>query len=184
MMLQQYLPLAVLKLSPWRILYSTRLLQVATVLTACGIETFFTKTYRECVRCCNSTYRLRYWNPMIICAAGATSDSLQQYLPLAVLKLNSFWHVRSVCLNKLQQYLPLAVLKQPWAPPSIFLDSASCNSTYRLRYWNAHTINIMNITITLLQQYLPLAVLKLIVPYKPCRLLWVATVLTACGIET
>ena len=85
---------------------------------------------------------------------------LQQYLPLAVLK-----HLLSIkyitILLPLQQYLPLAVLKQ-------------CHSHHRLFFLS-------------LQQYLPLAVLKL-----QCQSFYsaentidsVATVLTACGIET
>ena len=33
---------------------------VATVLTACGIETAIVVLYRNVPSCCNSTYRLRY----------------------------------------------------------------------------------------------------------------------------
>ena len=60
---------------------------VATVLTVYGIET--------CLRriewipfniCCNSTYRLRYWNSCSISAA-IWNHLLQQYLPFTVLKL-------------------------------------------------------------------------------------------------
>ena len=62
-MLQQYLPLAVLKRSkPSR--YSYLSYRVATVLTACGIET---QEWQH-------RYQYRQMNP------------LQQYLPLAVLK--------------------------------------------------------------------------------------------------
>ena len=132
--MQQYLPLAVLKLSLSCHLYHLQM-EVATVLTACGIET--------------QPYQLRM----------AKLFSLQQYLPLAVLKLSNF-----PCLilvkTWLQQYLPLAVLK-PFA--------LLCSRVFGL--W--------------LQQYLPLAVLK---HYNigdnaifSCN---VATVLTACGIET
>ena len=106
---------------------------VATVLTACGIET--------------QPYQLRM----------AKLFSLQQYLPLAVLKLSNF-----PCLilvkTWLQQYLPLAVLKHynigdnaifscnvatvlTACGIETFLSShfyfsflLSCNSTYRLRY--------------------------------------------------
>ena len=60
----------------------------------------------------------------------------------------------------LQQYLPLAVLKQaPTRPPSRSPSS-------------------------LLQQYLPLAVLKLVISPGTVSTRLVATVLTACGIET
>ena len=68
---------------------------------------------------CNSTYRLRYWN----CLSPLVSDwlvyLLQQHLPLAVLK-----RVRSGFgspENRLQQHLPLAVLK---------LNSSLCYITY------------------------------------------------------
>ena len=63
---------------------------VATALTACGIETFF--------------YRSFFW---------IWQYELQQHLPLAVLKLR----------------LLIKVLRTR-------LDS--CNSTYRLRYWNLY----------------------------------------------
>ena len=56
---------------------------------------------------------------------------LQQYLPLAVLKLNSTEHAATD--NRLQQYLPLAVLKLDfYLETERLLDR--CNSTYRLRY--------------------------------------------------
>ena len=59
--LQQYLPLAVLK-HIILIIYNVRTIKVATVLTACGIETY------------NGTVE-------------DIDGGLQQYLPLAVLKL-------------------------------------------------------------------------------------------------
>ena len=60
--LQQCLPLAVLKqLTLQRNL--TKLYRVATVLTACGIETFISfLLFIKNFMCCNSAYRLRYWN--------------------------------------------------------------------------------------------------------------------------
>ena len=63
-MLQQYLPLAVLKLIKKYKYHNYAINTVATVLTACGIETYRqskTIPYRRCL-------------------------PLQQYLPLAVLK--------------------------------------------------------------------------------------------------
>ena len=59
---------------------------------------------------------------------------LQQYLPLAVLKLFDIQAIGHLITNQLQQYLPLAVLK--------------------LRRFN------LDATFDRLQQYLPLAVLK------------------------
>ena len=60
-MLQQHLPLAVLKLLQY-CRSATVIYTVATVLTACGIETPSLLHYRWSNLRCNSTYRLRYWN--------------------------------------------------------------------------------------------------------------------------
>ena len=67
---------------------------VATVLTACGIETWLTLTASVSFspRRCNSTYRLRYWN-LNVGRGTVRSILLQQYLPLAVLKLGRYWQV-------------------------------------------------------------------------------------------
>ena len=107
---------------------------VATVLTACGIETLIVKFTRIFNACCNSAYRLRYWNTIELVPFVVTLK-LQQCLPLAVLKLYRFLHF---CKHVL----------------------IGCNSAYRLRYWNANKIWTSKV-------------------YKR-----VATVLTACGIET
>ena len=85
---------------------------VATVLTACGIETL-EAIFREFQSrfCCNSTYRLRYWNK----TKGTKEkkgSTLQQYLPFTVLKL--FYKTFNRFQNfvyQLQQYLPFTVLK-------------------------------------------------------------------------
>ena len=134
--LQQYLPLAVLKRYTIDKGVIIEFYIVATVLTACGIETQSTM----------HTYRNNF-------------QRLQQYLPLAVLKLmfakialTCFFIVATVLTAcgietrgelmeqtdiKLQQYLPLAVLKQ-YKVLWLELDTdISCNSTYRLRYWNS-----------------------------------------------
>ena len=62
--------------------------------------------------CCNSTYRLRYWN-IRRRAFGIdwSAIMLQQYLPFTVLKLYSL-SVQLFLLVWLQQYLPFTVLKQ------------------------------------------------------------------------
>ena len=84
--LQQYLPLAVLKLVLSTFICSSNIF-VATVPTACGIETTHThKTF------------------------GKSTVKLQQYLPLAVLKRLEPTQL-IYYYKKLQQYLPLAVLK-------------------------------------------------------------------------
>ena len=133
---------------------------------------------------------------------------LQQYLPLAVLKHIALCKLIPHPFQWLQQYLPLAVLKLYNFRISIYF-SVRCNSTYRLRYWNClvkihseEALNGCNSTYRLrywnekpvtdsealpqsLQQYLPLAVLKLkLKNWLSKKLSQVATVPTACGIET
>ena len=85
---------------------------------------------------------------------------LQQYLPLAVLKLYLLPSLSNLHTCKLQQYLPLAVLKP--------IGEDSYCATFPNR----------------LQQYLPLAVLKRFLRWARLAHQSVATVLTACGIET
>ena len=59
--LQQYLPLAVLKQLYYFIRMIFKSLVVATVLTACGIETDSVNLGQQLSEeSCNSTYRLRY----------------------------------------------------------------------------------------------------------------------------
>ena len=112
---------------------------VATVPTACGIETISNLATKEEV----------------------TAVELQQCLPLAVLKRvtdNNLFIVILIVL--LQQCLPLAVLKQ-------FLYEGK------------------SLKDIVLQQCLPLAVLKPCILFLDGLGYWlVATVLTACGIET
>ena len=88
---------------------------------------------------------------------------MQQHLPLAVLKLFSGPIILNRNLFSLQQHLPLAVLKlsAKLEPVEEGYVGKSCNSTYRLRYWNS----VKATTVF-------------------CFVVTVATVLTACGIET
>ena len=87
--------------------------------------------------------------------------SLQQYLPFTVLKLDDILYMYLSLLGKLQQYLPFTVLK-PYVDNLVALPIFnSCNSTYRLRYWNNSITWIVSI-----------------------NLLAVATVPTVYGIET
>ena len=64
------------------------------------------------------------------------------------------------------------------------MDLASCNSAYRLRYWNLSRKQCKNRLCCKLQQRLPLAVLKRSSYGHHCEDQLVATALTACGIET
>ena len=96
------------------------------MLTVYGIETnlSFGTTRRFPFRC-NSAYRLRYWNTMVISTKMIFNFSrLQQCLPFTVLKLNLIFY-------------------------SFFFNFLlSCNSAYRLRYWNhpeAFTTYICNV---------------------------------------
>ena len=84
---------------------------------------------------------------------------LQQYLPFTVLKLRQALPNRKDLLS-LQQYLPFTVLKLNFAAQKLLKLNMSCNSTYRLRYWNAFRELIKKYTFS------------------------VATVLTVYGIET
>ena len=158
---------------------------VATVLTVYGIETLLgmeggetpspnccNSTYRlrywnwtnrgrrsATVLRCNSTYRLRYWNNSIF-ANNFVTYRLQQYLPFTVLKL---YYISLPLVNtpdELQQYLPFTVLKPNWAVLDVFVVLAS------------------------LQQYLPFTVLKLWRWSNSTTMSIVATVLTVYGIET
>ena len=161
-LLQQCLPLAVLKLCIRSLYKEWVSIYVATVLTACGIETrlesfcflcLFT-ALQQCLPlavlkpvinstvhistfyCCNSAYRLRYWNDVNILKAI------------------------NLIVSQLQQCLPLAVLK-PTTAITVTITFLSCNSAYRLRYWNCVSFCSVNLFH-----------------------FFVATVLTACGIET
>ena len=117
-------------------------------------------TFNFFILSCNSTYRLRYWN-LMKAIFGDAGDKLQQYLPLAVLKL------LAPCLLLLLYHLVATVLTACgietglWNQNSVNSQVSSCNSTYRLRYWNETT-----------------KIQRAKYPHK------VATVLTACGIET
>ena len=75
------------------------------------------------VRCCNSTYRLRYWNN------------------------KTFHMLLKLTTTTLQQYLPFTVLKLPLINSKDFCPPISCNSTYRLRYWNTLNSHMEVVTI-------------------------------------
>ena len=86
--------------------------KVATVHTACGIETFLRQSLYIQLQFsrCNSTYRLRYWN-IIKSKRYVLLFALQQCLPLAVLKPHRIFLSMFYC-QELQQCLPLVVLKR------------------------------------------------------------------------
>ena len=110
--------------------------------------------------CCNSTYRLRYWN-IRRRAFGIdwSAIMLQQYLPFTVLKLYSL-SVQLFLLVWLQQYLPFTVLK-------LYNLHRQCLRHFSgvatvLTVYGIETCNGWDpITAGVLQQYLPFTVLKL-----------------------
>jgi len=147
---------------------------VATVLTACGIETFRSHdndTYL--MHRCNSTYRLRYWNsfmplpPSDATWACCNSTYRLRYATKGARQQRSDDEGRTSLVPDRRagktiewKYLPLAVLKRLTHIEGD-ITSFSCNSTYRLRYWNGWLPSFA-MYINRLQQYLPLVVLKLV----------------------
>ena len=114
---------------------------VATVLTVYGIETLHTSNYYCFIYfSCNSTYRLRYWNPEHAESYRVFRiKPLQQYLPFTVLKLNRIrirtrWSLHSCNSTYRLRYW------NHWILCRILGLLLSCNSTYRLRYWNDLTL--------------------------------------------
>ena len=109
-------------------------------------------------RCCNSTYRLRYWNASSFVVG--TPTTLQQYLPFTVLKLfqcflfSFFLNLRCNSTYRLRYWNPESIYKNDKILRFksnyrflylnlitieimvIVIMIISCNSTYRLRYWN------------------------------------------------
>ena len=156
--LQQYLPFTVLKL--WKLLFCKIFILVATVLTVYGIETSCTasRVHLLSVRC-NSTYRLRYWNLMIILGS------------VVGLSCNSTYRLRywNVLRNRrlILRLHPVATVLTVYGIET-GLHQEPCR-------WSIQT----------LQQYLPFTVLKLPTGNSPLPAVnLVATVLTVYGIET
>ena len=135
--LQQCLPLAVLKLK-----------HVSTTLINFGIS-------------CNSAYRLRYWNIFWLIHSISSHARVATVLTACGIETLNFFKISSTIFTVLQQCLPLAVLKLVNNSNGFVGLNISCNSAYRLRYWNA-------IKAYFLKSF----------DFN------VATVLTACGIET
>ena len=111
------------------------------MLTVYGIETAVIPPLIPPTYSCNSAYRLRYWNSIIIPITAGATVKLQQCLPFTVLKPD--------ILNSNRPYF------------------CSCNSAYRLRYWNIPTTVIIIVVARPLQQCLPFTVLKL--THNQCR---------------
>ena len=162
--LQQPLPFTVLKLSSSFCLSSLIILAVATALTVYGIETRFLLRdivfHKWLVATALTVYGIEtFLSPDIM----TDIISLQQPLPFTVLKpfQNISLLFQFLCL--LQQPLPFTVLKPTKNFTTITNNFSSCNSPYRLRYWNEAIWCDMISTSPLatLQQPLPFTVLKL-----------------------
>ena len=154
--LQQHLPFTVLKRCSW---FGTQwaIFLVATALTVYGIETPSSSLNisDDSVATALTVYGIETEARK---NAPAKKVELQQHLPFTVLKRFSLEETNLPLL--LQQHLPFTVLKRPefLAQTQLF---CSCNSTYRLRYWNFIRWSTMFRKQRKLQQYLPFTVLKL-----------------------
>ena len=82
---------------------------------------------------CNSTYRLRYWNEKTLIRDFIMIE-LQQYLPFTVLKPHS-WRASNYCWFHVATVLTVYGIETTLTIVFHFIVN-SCNSTYRLRYWN------------------------------------------------
>ena len=111
-------------------------------------------------RCCNSTYRLRYWNTNFSSFPFGRRSSLQQYLPFTVLKLLLLLKHSLLLLLVATVLTVYGIETKIFNIPCIKYFVFSCNSTYRLRYWNK------------------------CFSFKLESIIPVATVLTVYGIET
>ena len=131
-MLQQYLPFTVLK------------------QTIIPISTSF-------FHCCNSTYRLRYWNPRAL-AYATTFCSVATVLTVYGIETYCIKYVTRV-INIVATVLTVYGIETCFHSWFVF-HLISCNSTYRLRYWNTGYSSTTPPTNSKLQQYLPFTVLK------------------------
>ena len=161
--------------------------------------------------CCNSPYRLRYWN---LTDKSLVVDliTLEVATALTVYGIETLFNLFEICIMFESCNSPYRL--RYWnhiVRISFFIEVLiSCNSPYRLRYWNPKS-QILPSNKTTLQQPLPFTVLKLktnasSVPHScvdscnsPYRLRYwngikrvrllvplhrVATALTVYGIET
>ena len=135
MVLQQYLPLAVLKHSFCKLHFFTSFCNIAIVLTACGIETLL-----------NIMVPVQKKNIAIV----LTACGIETFRIL----IKFFNGV------KLQQYLPLAVLKPPRETMRWLLDILLIAIVLTACGIETVTFNFAQMEAFILQQYLPLAVLK------------------------
>ena len=96
----------------WYRLLSSIFFLVATALTVYGIETIVELSVGKATKLssCNSTYRLRYWNDIILSSTVLRSRLVATALTvygIETLFLLIIW----IQYSQLQQYLPFTVLK-------------------------------------------------------------------------
>ena len=162
--LQQCLPFTVLKLIILCIHVMIFLSLVATVLTVYGIETQLHLQHRFYSICCNSAYRLRYWNLSLNLPSNLgflqrcnSAYRLRYWNPVpACFKLENTLQWSCNSTYRLRYWNQIVLLRISWLIsfsvatvltvygietyeyPSwlLYISFYSCNSTYRLRYWN------------------------------------------------
>ena len=133
------------------------------MLTVYGIETITNISSSRnnlILNSCNSAYRLRYWNEVAPLSSLELSLTLQQCLPFTVLKL--------VAQMLMQLVVLVATVLTVYGIETDILKyyehehcCLSCNSAYRLRYWNLQSYPLGYYSSIRLQQCLPFTVLKL-----------------------
>ena len=212
-LLQQYLPFTVLKRVQVPSIEGLAKLQQYLSFTVLKLNIHQSLVSIHLVVCCNSTYRLRYWNHSVFCFACCPCwTSCNSTYRLRYWNSHYSFRQRSELIYRLQQYLPFTVLKLQillelflwyiqvatvltvygietshhgeWFSILCFVATVltvygietcqhfkcwfnvaffSCNSTYRLRYWNPTFKVLVSSKLPIpLQQYLPFTVLKLV----------------------
>ena len=111
-LLQQHLPFTVLKLKDYAEIHSKGDSRVATALTVYGIETSWKiqSLYKRNQKCCNSTYRLRYWNLLFNSAILLNEERCNSIYRLRYWNKTAPAVARHASTTELQQHLPLTVL--------------------------------------------------------------------------
>ena len=144
-------------------------------------------------RCCNSAYRLRYWNGRIInqvypsyrVATVLTVYGIETHLLLIhhphylLGRCNSAYRLRywnlKFCNTVIAVLVAVATVLTVYGIETlcrgyIFSLILRCNSAYRLRYWNLSELSQLHASISfLLQQYLSFTVLKLYTVFTQCN---------------
>ena len=157
------------------------------MLTACGIETdSYHALYAQLSGRCNSAYRLRYWN--VRCRQSLTSTSTLVATVLTACGIETSRYSTQYFETVIVATVLTACGIETWDLSITFpYSSLSCNSAYRLRYWNSapmswysHLGIRLRCNSAYRLRYWNLVDDKTRGRYR----IAVATVLTACGIET